>query len=63
MKRRILIFTFLLGTSLMYGQLSQGLPQWNGASNSTGTIYRTGDVGVGTTTPTEKYKWRVPYLH
>lgn len=54
MKGKISIFTFLLVTGVMFSQATIGLPQWNGASNSTGTIYRTGDVGIGTTSPTEK---------
>lgn len=30
------------------------LPQWNGPSNTTSTIYRTGNVGIGTSSPTQK---------
>jgi len=43
----------LLMTTVAMAQIN-ALQQWNGPINSTSPIYRTGDVGIGNTSPTKK---------
>jgi len=45
MKKIFAFCLFLLSTVILHAQ------QWSGATDATGTIYRTGTVGIGTTTP------------
>lgn len=47
--KKVLIFLF---TSLLLGNVNA--QQWDGSTTTTGDIYRTGDVGIGTTTPVSK---------
>ncbi len=53
MRKLIFFTTALLCFNLSFAQ-TRALPQWNGANNSTGNIYRSGSVGIGNTSPTEK---------
>jgi len=47
------LITLFMLTGLIFGQ------QWDGASNTTGPIYRTGNVGIGTSSPYAKlFVWQ-----
>lgn len=54
MKKLILIVATLLLSSLILNA-----QQWSGASNTTGILHRTGNVGIGTATPTPDTKLTV----
>ena len=44
----------LLALSLFIFNTTMNAQQWNGASNSTGSIYRIGNVAIGTSNPQDK---------
>jgi len=53
MKKTILLLGFSLITSLMIGQIVSSGQPWTGTSLN-GNSYRNGNVGIGTSSPTEK---------